>query len=62
MLANAICGAFTAYPVLGLEPAGAAVMTWENPRAAGAACGFASRREQRLAQMLAFRDVHGPPR
>jgi len=48
--------------VLGLEPAGAAVMTSENPRAADAACGFATRREQRLAQMLAFRDVHGPPR
>lgn len=32
--------------------------TWENPREFTATCGFDDAREQRLGEMLRFRDVH----
>jgi sterol desaturase/sphingolipid hydroxylase (fatty acid hydroxylase superfamily) len=33
--------------------------TYENPHRVESRCGFDDAREQRLVEMLAFRDVHG---
>jgi hypothetical protein len=34
--------------------------TYENPEEWTATCGFDDEKEQRLAEMLAYRDVHEP--